>query len=110
MVTLRCVGTAWQAHMRMIDSINFDEMDQKEFNQYFEMSMAKLAEAIGYDPIEVTYETNKHLIKEEELAAILLRLSGTAKCANKTSITSLILLPINKGSVRAFVRVTMQKQ
>ena len=35
--------------MRMIDSINFDEMDQKEFNQYFEMSMAKLSEAVGYD-------------------------------------------------------------
>ena len=37
------------AHMRMIDSINFNEKDQKEFNQSFEMSMAKLSEAVGYD-------------------------------------------------------------
>ena len=47
------------AHMRMIDSINFDEMDQKEFNQYFEMSMAKLAEAIGYDPIQTDIRKQK---------------------------------------------------
>ena len=47
------------AHMRMIDSINFDEMDQKEFNQYFEMSMEKLAEAIGYDPIQTDIRKQK---------------------------------------------------
>ena len=41
------------AHMRMIDSINFDEMDQKEFHQYFDMAMEKLAEAIGHDPLEI---------------------------------------------------------
>ena len=38
--------------MRVIDSISFDEMDQKEFNKYFEMAMAKLSEAIGYDPLQ----------------------------------------------------------
>jgi len=38
-------------HMRVIDSISFDDMDQKEFNKYFEMAMEKLSEAIGYDPL-----------------------------------------------------------
>lgn len=39
-------------YMRTLDSIQFDEMSQQEFNQYFEMAMAKLAEGIGYDPLE----------------------------------------------------------
>ena len=39
-------------HMRVIDSISFDDMDQDEFNLYFELAMAKLAEAIGYDPLD----------------------------------------------------------
>lgn len=34
------------------DSISFDKMDQKEFGKYFENAMMKLAEAIGYDPIQ----------------------------------------------------------
>lgn len=37
--------------MRYPDSIGFDDMNQQEFNDYFEMAMAKLSEAIGYDPI-----------------------------------------------------------
>jgi len=36
--------------LRLPDSISFDQMSQEEFNQYFEMAMAKLAEAVGYDP------------------------------------------------------------
>jgi len=38
-------------HMRTVDSISFDQMDQQEFNAYFEMAMKKLAEGIGYDPL-----------------------------------------------------------
>ena len=34
------------------DSISFDKMTQPEFQQYFDMAMAKLAEGIGYDPLE----------------------------------------------------------
>jgi hypothetical protein len=37
--------------MRYPDSIGFDDMNQEEFNTYFEMAMEKLGEAIGYDPI-----------------------------------------------------------
>ena len=37
--------------IRSVDSISFEEMDQAEFNKYFEMAMAKLAEAIGTDPL-----------------------------------------------------------
>jgi hypothetical protein len=33
------------------DSISFDKMDQREFNTFFELTMTKLAEGIGYDPI-----------------------------------------------------------
>ena len=33
------------------DSIAMNKMDQREFNQFFELAMSKLAEAIGYDPI-----------------------------------------------------------
>jgi len=39
------------AHMRIMDSISFDDMSQKEFNDYFELAMEKLSEAIGYDPL-----------------------------------------------------------
>ena len=39
--------------MRVIDSISFDDMEQDEFNSYFEMAMAKLAETLGYDPLDV---------------------------------------------------------
>jgi len=38
--------------MRIMDSISFDDMSQKEFNNYFELAMEKLADAIGYDPLE----------------------------------------------------------
>lgn len=41
------------AHMRIMDSISFDDMSQQEFNQYFELSMQKLSEAVGYDVLEV---------------------------------------------------------
>ena len=34
------------------DSISFDKMEQHEFQRYFDMAMTKLAEGIGYDPIE----------------------------------------------------------
>lgn len=34
------------------DSISFDKMSQQEFQRYFELAMAKLAEGIGYDPID----------------------------------------------------------
>ena len=37
------------AHMRIMDSISFDDMSQQEFNKYFELSMQKLSEAVGYD-------------------------------------------------------------
>ena len=40
-------------HMRIIDSISFDEMEQDEFNSYFEMAMSKLAELLGYDPLSL---------------------------------------------------------
>jgi hypothetical protein len=49
-VRMRWNGLA-NCHMRVIDSISFDDMDQKEFNKYFEMAMEKLSEAIGYDPL-----------------------------------------------------------
>jgi hypothetical protein len=42
------------AHMRIMDSISFDDMSQKEFNDYFELSMQKLSEAIGYDPLQTS--------------------------------------------------------
>ena len=41
------------AHMRIMDSISFDDMSQQEFNQYFELSMQKLSEAVGYDVLEI---------------------------------------------------------
>ena len=53
------------AHMRIMDSISFDDMSQQEFNQYFELSMQKHLDMTYYRP---TYETKNHLIKEEELA------------------------------------------
>mgnify|MGYP003148636833 FL=1 len=34
------------------DSIAFTKMDQKEFKTYFDNAMMKLAEAVGYDPLE----------------------------------------------------------
>jgi hypothetical protein len=34
------------------DSIAYERMDQAEFAQYFEASMQRLAETIGYDPME----------------------------------------------------------
>ncbi len=34
------------------DSISFDKMNQAEFFKYFELAMKKLAEGIGYDPLE----------------------------------------------------------
>lgn len=37
--------------MRYPDSISFDDMNQQEFNAYFEITMAKLSEALGYDPV-----------------------------------------------------------
>jgi len=37
--------------MRYPDSIGFDDMNQQEFNDYFEMAMAKLTEVLGYDPV-----------------------------------------------------------
>ena len=40
------------AHMRVMDSISFDDMSQQEFSNYFELAMQKLTEAIGYDPVE----------------------------------------------------------
>lgn len=33
------------------DSTGFDAMTQEEFQAYFEQSMAKLAEAVGFDPL-----------------------------------------------------------
>jgi len=33
------------------DSTGFDAMTQDEFQAYFDQSMAKLAEAVGYDPL-----------------------------------------------------------
>lgn len=39
-------------HMQISDSIQFSKMNQAEFHQYFEAAMEKLAEAIGYDPLE----------------------------------------------------------
>tara|TARA_R110002167_G_scaffold34895_11_gene111498 strand:+ start:330 stop:740 length:411 start_codon:yes stop_codon:yes gene_type:complete len=32
------------------DSIAYNKMDQSEFSQYFEQSMMKLSETLGYDP------------------------------------------------------------
>jgi len=40
--------------LRHLDSISFDDMEQEEFNTYFEMAIAKLTEAIGYDPLQYT--------------------------------------------------------
>jgi|TARA_R100001510_G_C7652874_1_gene210831 hypothetical protein len=34
------------------DSIAFNKMDQKEFNDFFETAMQKIAETIGYDPLD----------------------------------------------------------
>jgi len=34
------------------DSIAFDKMNQSEFKEYFENAMEKLAEAIGFDPMD----------------------------------------------------------
>lgn len=34
------------------DSISFDKMNQAEFFKYFELAMNKLAEGIGYDPLQ----------------------------------------------------------
>lgn len=39
--------------VRSTDSISFSEMDQIEFNKYFELAMGKLAEVIGYDPLSL---------------------------------------------------------
>jgi hypothetical protein len=36
------------------DSISFDKMNQTEFNKFFELAMAKLAEGIGYDPLQTS--------------------------------------------------------
>jgi len=36
----------------LADSTSFSQMTQTEFNSYFEQTMAKLAEAIGFDPLE----------------------------------------------------------
>ena len=44
-------STITGSFLRVLDSISFDDMTQQEFNIYFEMAMAKLTEAIGYDPI-----------------------------------------------------------
>lgn len=49
-VTMR-YNTLSGEYMRSPDSISFDEMTQEEFNQYFEMAMATLAENLGYDPV-----------------------------------------------------------
>ena len=32
------------------DSIAYSKMDQREFSEYFEQSMSKLSETLGYDP------------------------------------------------------------
>ena len=34
------------------DSTSFSTMSQQEFNSYFETTMAKLSETIGFDPLE----------------------------------------------------------
>ena len=34
------------------DSAAYKSMDQQQFRQFFDAAMAKLAEAIGYDPLE----------------------------------------------------------
>ena len=34
------------------DSINFNKMNQHDFNTFFEKTVAKLAETLGYDPID----------------------------------------------------------
>ena len=39
--------------IRLPDSISFAEMNQTEFNKYFEAAMAKLAEGTGIDPLEL---------------------------------------------------------
>ena len=38
--------------VRIPDSIAFEKMDQAQFRQYFDMAMAKLAEGVGYDPLD----------------------------------------------------------
>lgn len=40
-------GEATQA----VDSTAFDEMKPDEFNRYFELAMAKLADHLGFDPL-----------------------------------------------------------
>jgi hypothetical protein len=37
--------------MLVPDSIAYDEMSQEEFKMFFDITMAKLAEWIGYDPL-----------------------------------------------------------
>ena len=34
------------------DSIAYKKMDQQQFREYFDQAMAKLADAIGYDPLD----------------------------------------------------------
>jgi hypothetical protein len=34
------------------DSINFETMSQHDFNIFFDTTVAKLAETLGYDPID----------------------------------------------------------
>ncbi len=38
---------------RFPDSTKMDKMAQKDFNEYFEKALEKLAEAIGIDPMEL---------------------------------------------------------
>ena len=35
------------------DTIAMNKMNQKEFNEFFELAMEKLADAIGIDPLEL---------------------------------------------------------
>ena len=45
-------------HVRLeADSTRFESMKPKEFNTYFELAMQKLAEAVGYDPLEFYEES-----------------------------------------------------
>ncbi len=36
----------------VLDSVAMNKMDHQTFKLYFDMSMAKLSEAVGYDPLE----------------------------------------------------------
>ena len=40
------------------DSIAYRKMDQRAFSDYFEAAMLKLAETIGFDPMEVLNDTS----------------------------------------------------